>query len=367
MAERVLPWWTPQMTGRELEGLSAVLDSNYLNDGEVTAAFERALCERVKARHAVAVPSGTAAIAAALAAVGVGHGDEVVVPDLTFIATANAVRWAGGTPVLADIDAATLNLDPQAFRRAITPRTRAVVPVHVTGRPADMCAITTIAREHGIAVVEDAAEGLMCRHGERYLGTVGDAGCVSFSPNKLITTGQGGAVFTDDPQIHARLVELKDQGRPVRGTGGDDVHASVGWNLKFTNMQAAVGLAQLGDLDRRIDAMRRIYAVYAGGLANLPGIRLPGFDLEAGEVPQWIDAVCDDRDGLDRELAAQGIQCRRFWHPLHTQAPYRGDDASFPAASATAPRCLWLPSAFTMSDDDVRRVCRAIAAFGRGG
>jgi perosamine synthetase len=351
------------MTGGELDLVREVIESNYLNDGEVTERFERAVADRVGAKHAVAVTSGTTAIFLALLAAGVRAGDEVVVPDVTFIATANAVRLAGGTPVLADVDERTLTLDPAAFERAITPRTRAVVPVHVSGRAADMAGIAKIAQKHGIAVVEDAAEAFISRIDGRALGTFGVAGCLSFSPNKSITTGQGGIVLTNDGDLAGRLRALKDQGRPVKGTGGDDVHPTVGFNFKFTNLQAAIGLAQLTVLDERLERQRRIYRVYAKALAGVPGIRLPGFDIARGETPLWTDAVVERRDDLDRWLSDRAMGCRRFWFPLHTQAPYRRDDADFPVATRVGPKAIWLPSAFTITDDDVALVCESIVSF----
>jgi perosamine synthetase len=351
------------MTGGELELVREVIESNYLNDGDVTERFERSVAGRVGSKHAVAVTSGTTAIFLALVAAGVRAGDEVVLPDVTFIATANAVQLAGGKPVLADVDERTLTLDPVAFERAITSRTRAVVPVHVSGRAADMAAIAKVAQEHGIAVVEDAAEAFISRVDGRALGTIGVAGCLSFSPNKSITTGQGGIVLTDDDELAARLRALKDQGRTVRGTGGDDVHPTIGFNFKFTNLQAAIGLAQLRALDERLERQRRIYSVYAEALKDARGIRLPGFDLARGETPLWTDAVVERRDELDRWLGDRGMGCRRFWFPIHTQAPYRRDDSEFPIATRVAPKALWLPSAFTITDDDVALVCESIVSF----
>jgi perosamine synthetase len=360
---RTIPWWEPRMTGHEMDRIRAVLDANYLNDGDVTTQFERELARLLGAKHVVAVTSGTVAIFMALAAVGVGAADEVVVPDLTFIATANAVRLAGATPVLVDIDPRTLLLDPAAFAAAITPRTKAVVPVHVSGRGARMKEIGEIAKRRGIAVVEDAAEAFGSRQGGRSLGLFGAAGAFSFSPNKTITAGQGGAVATDDDAVAARLRELKDQGRPVKGTGGDDVHPALGFNFKFTNLQAAVGLAQLEALDERLRRQRRNYELYARELAGCAGIELPGFQLAEGEQPLWTDALADRRDDLDRHLAARGMGCRRFWFPIHTQAPYRLPDAGFPHAMKVAGRALWLPSAFTLTDEDVLAVCRAVREF----
>jgi len=363
MSDRSIPWWAPKIGGGEYALVRDVLDSNYLNEGDVTTRFEREIAALVGARHAVATTSGTTALFLAMAALGIGHGDEVIVPDLTFIASANAVKLTGATAVLADVDPATLTLCPEAFERAITSRTRAVMPVHVSGRGANMAAIGAIAKARGIPIVEDAAEALTSRAGGKPLGTIGIAGCLSFSPNKTITTGQGGMVLTDDDAVHGRLRELKDHGRPVRGTGGDDVHHSVGFNFKLTNLQAAVGLGQLAYVRERLDRQKRNYELYARGLDGLDGLRLPGFDLAGGEVPLWTDAVVERRDALDRCLESRGMHCRRFWFPLHTQAPYRQPDDRFPGALQAGPRALWLPSAFTLTDQDVECVVAAVREF----
>lgn len=358
-----LPWWLPEVGARERELLDEVLASNFLNDGEYTTRFEDQLAALVGCRHVVGVTSGTAALYLSLAALGIGPGDEVIVPDITFIASANAVRLAQAEPVLVDIDPTTLNVDPAAVEAAITTRTRAIMPVHVSGRAADMPRLLEIADRHGIAVVEDAAEGLWSKRFGKYLGTHGALGCVSFSPNKTVTTGQGGAVFTDDDELHRRLRQLKDQGRPLRGTGGDDPHPEVGFNFKLTNLQAAIGLAQLERLPARADRMRTTYRQYRQLLDGCPGITFPGFVLDEGELPQWVDVIAERRDELVESLSQQGMDCRPFWLPIHTQPPYSRPAAGFPNASRLAPKAVWLPSAFTLRDGDVAAVAEAIRRF----
>jgi perosamine synthetase len=235
--------------------------------------------------------------------------------------------------------------------------------VHVSGRAAPMPEIQAIAARHHIAVVEDAAEAFVSRSSGQPLGTLGIAGCLSFSPNKSITTGQGGAVLTNDDAVHTRLRELKDQGRSTRGTGGDDAHPVFGLNFKLTNLQSAVGVAQLARLDERLERQRAIYRGYRSGLEGVTDITLPGFDLIGGECPLWTDALAERRNELDKYLADQSMDCRRFWHPIHSQAPYRRPDADFPTSVRLAARALWLPSAFTLTDDDVAAVCSAVRAF----
>jgi perosamine synthetase len=360
---RTIPWWKPEIGTEEYGRVKAVLDSNYINDGDVTAEFEAQIAALLGAKYAIAVTSGTSAIALALMGLGLEPGDEVLVPDITFIATANAVLLAGCKPVLVDVDPKTLTIDCHSAERALTPRTRAIVPVHVSGRAADMRSLLDLAEAQDLFLVEDAAEAFTSRHRGRCLGTLGHAGCLSFSPNKTITTGQGGMVLTDDEDLYTRLRELKDHGRPVRGTGGDDIHHSVGFNFKFTNLQAAIGLAQLSYLPSRLDRMRRIYELYSEKLAHVPGIQLPGFRLADGEMPQWTDAIVERRDELDRYLQSKNAHCRRFWFPIHSQAPYRLPDDLFPNSTSVSPRAIWLPSAFSLSDDDVNTVCEYIHDF----
>ncbi len=256
--ETQIPWWQPQVGREERTLIGQVLDSQFLNDGAVTREFEQVLAERLGCRHVVTVTSGTAALFAALYGLGIGPGDEVIVPDVTFVATANAVTLTGATPILVDVEPQRLTLDPRAVRQALTPKTKALVPVHLSGRAADMETLLTIADEHNLVVVEDAAEALFSSRQGRCLGTFGQAGCFSFSPMKMIQTGQGGAIATNDDTLFVRLKEIKDQGRRETGTGGgDDVHHAVGFNFKLTNLHAAVGLVQLNRAqDRRERVIR---------------------------------------------------------------------------------------------------------------
>ena len=355
------PFWTPQVGTAEHGLVARALNSNYLNEGDLTARFESQVAQVLGCRFAVAVTSGTAALYLSLKALGIGAGDEVIVPDVTFIATANAVTMTGATPVPVDVNPMTLNMAPDAVRAAVTPRTAAVIPVHVSGRAADLQSIQKIAEQHGLHVVEDAAEAMMSRSRGRCLGTIARLGCFSLSPNKTISTGQGGLIATDDRKLHERLRELKDQGRGVRGTGGADAHPVIGFNFKFTNLQAAVGIGQLEMLPQRIDRLRAIQRRYASNLRGIDGIQLYGF--REGEVPQWIDARVERRDEFIEFLAARGAQCRAFWHPLHTHPPYRRDDADFINSTRVAPQSLWLPSSFTLTDEDVDTVCSFIRTF----
>jgi perosamine synthetase len=358
-----IEWWTPQIGPKEKELINEVLDNNFPNEGELTTLFEQKLSKLLNCKHAVAVNNATAAMFLSLKALNIGPGDEVIVPDITFIATANAVEMSGAKPILVDINPKTLNIDPKVFERAITKKTRAVIPVHVSGRASDMSTIMNIAESNDIFIVEDAAEAFMSKHKGKFLGTFGKSGCFSFSPRKTITTGQGGVIITDDDEFYIRLRELKDQGRKVRGTGGDDLHNAIGYNFKFTDLQAALGLGQLTYLESRIKRMRRNYSLYVEGLKGLDGIALFNFNINEGELPQWNDAIVELRDDLDKHLENNSIYCRRYWFPVHTQVPYKLPDDNFPNSTKLSPKAIWLPSAFTLSDEDIITVCDSIKEF----
>lgn len=354
-----IPWFAPEMTGDEIGLLRQVLDSGFVNDGPVTKRFETEIARIAGTRFAVAVTSGTMAISCALMAAGVGPGDEVIVPDLTFIATANAVRLVGATPVLVDVEPERFAIDPEAVARARTPRTRAIVTVDVNGRGAAYDVLEPFCAQHGLLLITDSAEGLGSRYLGRPLGSFGHAGCFSFSPNKFVTTGQGGVVVTNDEATYHRLLEIKDQGRPVRGSGGDDLHPGMGFNFKFTDLQAAVGLAQLGALDDRIDAASRRDALYQEHLGNVPGLGL-GAMQEEGETRLWADVLIDRRAPVEAALNAAGIGFRNFWHPIHTQPPYRDQIGPFPCAEKVSRRGLWLPSSFDVDEQQIEQTSRII-------
>jgi perosamine synthetase len=357
-----IPWFGPELGPEERDAVALVMESTYLNDGEVTLAFERAVAARLGVPYAVGVTNGTAAIALSLMAAGIGPGDEVLVPDLTFIATANAVQLAAASVKLVDIDPVTLAISVEAARQSIGKTTRAIVPVDVNGRGADYDALHKLCAEHGLVLISDSCEGLGSRYRGRPLGTFGLAGCLSFSPNKIVTCGQGGMVVTNEASLHDRLRELKDQGRRQPGSGGDDLHPVLGFNFKLTNLQSAIGLVQLKRLDERLEHACRIRRLYREGLDGLPGVTLLPDDVEGGTILQWSDVLIADRARACDAFDAARIGYRRFWYPLHTQGPYAAAGAAFPNSRRASARGLWLPSHYSLKDSDVERVSEVLRA-----
>ena len=357
-----IPQMEPVVTPAEAEAARRYLESGgWLTEFKETRAFEQRLRNLTAATHCTAAPSGTLALFLALKACGIGPGDEVIVPDFTMAASATAVILAGAAVVFADIEPRTLCLDPGSVDAAISSRTRAVMFVSLNGRaPAALDAQFERWREQGLRIIEDAAQSLGSFVDGRHLGTFGDAGCLSFSSQKLVTTGQGGAVLTGDDEIARRMHLLRDFGRLE---GGSDNYLSVGWNLKFTDLQAVVANSQMDRIGAIIERKRRLFAQYRDGLAGIDGITVPPTDLT--QVTPWFVDVLVDRDrkpALMQHLKAVGIGSRPFYPALHTQ-PAFAHQGEFPVAVDTSERGLWLPSSLNLADDQVSMICDTIRAF----
>jgi len=330
--------------------------STWVIEAHRTAAFEQAVAEYVGACYAVAVPSCTVALALSLMALGIGSGDEVVVPDLTFVATANAVNLAGAIPVLADVCPDTQGLDPAALERAITPRTRAVIPVWFNGRDPGIEAIIAVARVNRLAVVEDAACALGSRRHGQHAGTFGDTGCFSFNTTKIITTGTGGMIVTNDPAIHERVERLKNHGRLDRR----DYHPTIGFNFGFTDVLAALGLAQMRKLPDRVIWKQKMFILYQERLAKVPGVSFPHTSDE--DCLWYADIYVDGPSRLKALLEGRGIQTRSYFPPLHTQPCYQME-GDFDNAMTISGRGLWLPFASYLKEQAVDRICSEIKAY----
>lgn len=330
--------------------------STWVTEAHHTAAFEQAVANYVGARYAVAVPSCTVALALSLMALGIGPGDQVIVPDLTFVATANAVNLAGAAPVLADICPDTQGLDPVALKHVITPRTRAVIPVWFNGRNPGITAITETARANGLAIVEDAACALGSRWAGQHAGTFGDLGCFSFNTTKIITTGTGGMVVTHDPALYERVERLKNHGRLDR----HDYHPMIGFNFGFTDVLAALGLAQMRKLSGRVAWRQEVFRLYRRKLGDVPGVDFPPTDDE--ECLWYADVYVDAPSGLQVFLEERRIQTRTYFPPLHTQPCYQVT-GNFENAKAISARGLWLPSSPYLPEQEIDRVCGEVEAY----
>ncbi|HEV7517128.1 MAG TPA: DegT/DnrJ/EryC1/StrS family aminotransferase, partial [Thermoanaerobaculia bacterium] len=333
---------------------------------EFIGRFEKSFAAHAGVRHAVSCNNGTSALHLALLGLGVGPGDEVLVPSLTYIATANAVRYCGAEPVFVDSDLATWNLDPDDLYAKLTPRTKAVLAVHLYGKPAPMREILAVAREAGVRVIEDAAEAVGALYRGRPVGSLADVAAFSFFGNKIVTCGEGGMVTTDDEALGRKILQLKGQGQDFERRYWFPV---VGYNYRMTNIQAALGLAQLEQVDTYLARRDEIAAWYRAELAGAPSIRLPAEDEKDRSVCWLYSIVLADhagerRDAVMAHLKEAGIETRPFFFPCHTMPPYAGtvERARCPRVEWLSERGLSLPTWIGMTREHVRRVSAALLA-----
>jgi dTDP-4-amino-4,6-dideoxygalactose transaminase len=326
--------------GQESAAAEEVVRSGWLISGPRVEAFERSFGQRLGGVHGVAVNSGSSALLVALAVLGVGAGDDVLVPDMTFVATASAAMFLGARPVFADINLRNYCLDAEDAERKITPRTKVIVPVHYAGHTADMDEIMALARRRGLQVLEDAAEAHVARYrGGDYAGTIGDIGIFSFTPSKPMTTGEGGMIVTRDPALAARCRLLRNF-----GDTGKFQWDWLGFNFRMPEAMGAIGLAQLGKLDEAVARRREIAARYTAALGEDAAIITPTTrTVEDGNFRLYtirlrLEWLAIDRDAVIRALDARGVDSRLYYPPLHVQRVFANDGGR--AAETTAPRTL---------------------------
>jgi dTDP-4-amino-4,6-dideoxygalactose transaminase len=369
----------PEIGDEEIEAVTRVLRSRWLTMGAVTAEFERAFAERMGAKHAFAVNNATAALHLANLAVGVGPGDEVICPDLTFVASANATRYTGADVALVDIVSEDdLTVSPAAIEARITPRTKAITVVHYAGFPCDMDAIAAIARRHGLAVIEDCAHApfawLPGAGGDgadrRYVGVIGDVGCFSFFGNKNMTTGEGGMLTTNDDAVAERIRLLRSHGMTTLTYERHKGHASgydvvaLGYNYRSDELHSAIGLAQLAKVERLNAKRREIWAWYrealAGSRVTMPFARRP-LDGATCHIMPVLAESAEAAAGLRERLRAARIQSSKHYTPISSFRSYAGA-VTPPVTDRVAPRIVTLPLGPTMARADVALVAEVCSA-----
>jgi len=357
-----IPQMEPLVTEDDAAAVNEYLASGgWLTEFSRTRELEKQICEYTGARYCAMAPSGTLALFLALKACGIGRGDEVIVPDLTMAASATAVILAGADVVFADIEPATLCLDLGGVDKLVSGRTRAIIFVSLNGRsPPGLGGFAERCRARGIRLIEDAAQSLGSFHEGRHLGTIGDCGCLSFSSQKIVTTGQGGAVITGDDEIRRKMGPLRDFGRLE---GGSDHYASVGWNLKFTDLQAAIGVSQMGRVAQIVEAKKKLFGLYRNALSGVEGVAFPATDL-ASVTPWFVDVLVDagSRRPLMQHLRDNGVGSRELYPPLHSEPAFAAP-GTFPVAEEMSARGLWLPSSLRLGERDVERICGLVARF----
>jgi len=360
----------PDISPEDVEAVTQVLKSPNLALGPKLGAFEKAFAAYVGAKYAVAVNSGTSALHLAVRALGIGPGYEVITTPFSFVASANCMLYERAAPKFVDIDPVSLNIDPSKMKAAITARTKAILPVHIFGLPADMKPIKELARRYNLAVVEDACEAIGATYEGRKVGTFGDAAAFAFYPNKQMTTGEGGVLVTDDAKVAELAFSMRNQGRGPSGTWLD--HVRLGYNYRMDEMSAALGLSQLSRINKTLERRGQVARWYGEALADMRGVKaLPEV---AGATRSWFVYVVVIDDGARRadimeRLEIAGIECRAYFPPIHLQPFYRElfgyKEGDFPVCEDVAGRTIALPfhNALTRAqvEEIVSELARAMA------
>jgi perosamine synthetase len=359
-----IPQFEPLLGDEELAQLRECIETSWLTEGPKTAEFVVRLAALTGAKHVILAPNGTLALYMALAVCGVGPGDEVIVPDFTFLGSASSIALTGARPVFADVSGETFNLDVDAVRRALSPCTRAIMPVHIYGQAAEMAPLLELAEQEDLFVIEDAAQGIGVRYRNRHAGTLGDLGCLSFFADKTITTGEGGAILTSNDEFADRLQYFRNQGRLNRGSF---IHPRMGWNFRLTDLQSGIGLAQLDRLETIIERKRQIEQLYKTRLAGLEDVAFPVAKEPQSRVPFRMNILVADPEKLSEHLTREGIGVRRFFYPLHRQPCFNEQNSRIGGALVNSisafDRGLSLPSSVKLTEREIDTVCDAIFAF----
>jgi perosamine synthetase len=370
MDTKFIPVNNPMMDGNEKRYVLDCLESSWISSsGKYIDQFEEAFAEFCNAKHAIACSNGTAALHLALLVFGLGRGDEVIVPTLTFIASANAVTYCGAKPVFVDSETETWNINPELIESKISPRTKGIVVVHFRGQPADMDSILDIARRHRLFVVEDAAQSHGAEYKGKRTGALGDIGTFSFFGNKIVTTGEGGMIVTNDDGLAKQMRFLKNQGM---GNENRYWHPVVGYNYRMTNVAAAIGLAQLEKIESQIQGRSEVASWYREYLQKSPGMLWQSEKEWAKRVWFLFTLVIDEdtrsiRDDFIPYLLRHGIDSRPVYYPLHSLPPYfeKTERNEFPVAERVSQRGVNLPTWAGMTRENVRYISEKIVEYVR--
>jgi dTDP-4-amino-4,6-dideoxygalactose transaminase len=357
-----IPLSAPDITETDIEAVVSVLRTPRLSIGPKMEEFERSIADLAGVPHGIAVSSGTAGLHLCLRALGVGEGDEVILPSFTFIAAGNAVLYERARPVFVDIEPCTLNIDPEKLERSITPKTRAIIVVHTFGHPADLDPIMAIARKHGLPVIEDACEAIGARYHGRSAGGIGDFGVFGFYPNKPITTGEGGMVVTRVRQMADTIRALRNQGR--RESDGWLDHRLLGYNYRLSEMNCVLGLEQVKRIDEILERREALAMQYSDELQSIPEVATPRLKIKDGRICWFVYVIrVDNRAAIMAKLIEQGIGCARYFAPLHLQplfAPYANPRDDLKTTEQVASQTLALPFFNALTREQIHEVCCAL-------
>ena len=361
-----IPFSKPSINLDVLKDIEKVIKSGWLIEGKYTAEFEAKFSEHVGVKYAVATSSGTTALFLALKALGIKNGDEVIVPSLTFAASSNVILHVGASPVFADVDKDTFNLNPKSVKGKITKKTKAIMPVHLYGQACDMGEINEIAKKHDLKVIEDSAQAIGALYKNKKTGSLGNAGCFSFHPIKNITTGEGGMITTDKKEVYDKIIILKNHGIQ-KSVQSDRKFIEIGYNFRLPEINAVIGISQLKDLDKNNKLRCEKAKLYKELLRVVNQVTIPYFKPYNIHTYSAYTLKCKKRDVLMQFLQNNGISCLVRHPPVHLEPIYRKlfnfQEGSLPVTETVAKELLCLPMFPSLPEEDIRFVCNKIKYF----
>ncbi len=360
MIIQIQPW----ISWLEIKEIFKVIRSTFITEGKATHLFETKTAEMTGSKYAMAYANGTLGLFAALKALKIGSGDEVIIPNLTFIATANAVIMAGAKPVFCEIDKDDLGISPSKISALINKNTKAIMPVHLYGFSCKMDEIVDIAKAHNLKIIEDAAQGVGVRYKDKHVGTIGDIGVLSYYGNKTITTAEGGMILTQDKELHQTCYRLKNHGRDKKGMF---VHEHIGYNFAYTDLQAAIGIAQMKKLKTIINKKRKIFDRYFNELSSIKQLKFYKIPNQENPVYWFSSCYTKDKKELQDYLSKNGVQTRDFFYPLHLQPCYKSENFNinddYRVSEDIFNFSLSLPSSVILKEREISKVIRLIKSF----
>jgi len=352
----------------EKKELMSVIDSGWFTEASKTKKFEKMFAQFTGSKYACAITSGTAGLYLGLKALGIKNNDEVIVPDLTFVASPNSIEANNAKSVLVDIDKDTLNMDTDLIQKKITRKTKAIMTVNFNGRTTNMKILNEIAEKNNLKIIEDAAHSLGSYYDKQHQGNQSDLGVFSFSTPKIITTGQGGMIITNNKNLYKKCMELKDFGRKIgakKKMMSAFEHDEIGYNFKFTEFQAAVGISQMRKLPNRIKIKKKMFKIYQEKLENIKEIEFIKTDLK--KITPWMSDIIlknkRSRLKLIMFLKKKNIETRIFYPSIHKLKPYFMNVGKFPISSEISDRGLWLPSSITLKEKEIEMISNQIKKF----
>ncbi len=360
---KFIPIAEPCLNGNELKYVTECIKTGWISStGSYVIRFEEEFSKFCQATYGIACSNGTTALHLALICLGIGNEDEVIVPIFTFIATANVVTYTGAKPIFVDCRKDTWNIDTEKIEEKIIEKTKAILPVHLYGEPVDMDSILKIAKKYNLYVIEDACESHGAKYNGKMVGTIGNIGCFSFYGNKIITTGEGGMLITNDEKIAEKVKVLRDHGM---AKDKKYFHPMIGYNYRMTNLQAAVGVAQLERIDEILQKKKEINNLYNSLLSEIDGIIFQSHNKKSESVCWMYSVLIDEktakisRDELIIRLKESGIDSRPFFYPIHIMPPYKSSER-FPVAESISKQGISLPSSVNLTPKDIERIVSKI-------